>query len=156
MSLERVQKHFKKYNIEDKIIVLNESSATVAEAAHALGTKECRIAKTISLMTKEGPILIVVAGNMKIDNAKYKAEFHEKACMLKYDECEKLIGHAPGGVCPFGINDGVNVYLDESLKKYETVYPACGSSNSAIKLAIKELEEYSNSNSWIDVTKEIV
>ena len=153
MSLERVQDYFKKYKKEKDIIVLDESSATVAEAAHALHTTEGEIAKTLSFIISGKPVLIVVEGTAKISNSAFKAVFHEKAHMIQFDEVEKYIGHAPGGVCPFGINDDVTVYLDESLKVHEYVYPACGSSNSAIKLSIKELEKYSNYKEWIDVCK---
>ena len=153
MSIDRVKKYFKEYDLEDKIIELDESSATVKDAAIALNCNEEDIAKTMSFIVNEKPILIVMAGNKKIDNSKYKSYFHTKAKMIEYDLVEKLIGHAPGGVCPFGINDGVDVYLDISLKKLNIVYPACGSSNSAIQLTIKELEKYSNYKDWIDVTK---
>lgn len=134
MSLEKVKEYFKAYGIEDKIIELSESSATVELAAHALNTKPCRIAKTLSFMLNDSPILVVTAGDVKIDNAKYRHTFGAKTKMLTADQAEELIGHAVGGVCPFGLNDGVTVYLDESLKQYETVFPACGSSNSAIEL----------------------
>ena len=153
MSLTRVKEYFKKYNKENDIIVLDESSATVAEAAHALHCEEKEIAKTLSFRLHDKAILIVTAGDAKIDNAKYKAEFHTKASMLSFEEVESIIGHGVGGVCPFGINDGITVYLDESLKRFEYVYPACGSSNSAIKLTINELEKYSNYDKWIDVCK---
>ena len=129
------------------------SSATVALAAQALNCEECRIAKTLSFHVEDKVVLIVAAGDAKIDNSKYKAFFHAKAKMLSYDEAENLIGHAVGGVCPFAVNEGVIVYLDESLKRFETVFPACGSSNSAIELTLSELEQYSNSESWIDVGK---
>ena len=153
MSLTRVQEYFKKYNKENDIIVLNESSATVAEAAHALHCEEKEIAKTLSFRVNDKVILIVTAGDAKIDNSKYKTEFHTKASMLSFDEVEPIIGHGVGGVCPFGINEGITVYLDESLKRFEFVYPACGSGNSAIKLTIPELEQYSNFDKWIDVCK---
>ena len=155
MSLEKVKEYFKAYGIEDKIIELSESSATVELAAHALNTKPCRIAKTLSFMLNDRPILVVTAGDVKIDNAKYRHTFGAKAKMLTADQAEELIGHAVGGVCPFGLNDGVTVYLDESLKQYETVFPACGSSNSAIELTIPELEKYSGYEKWVDVTKAV-
>lgn len=155
MAIEKVREYFKKYGIEDKIIEFNTSSATVALAAQALGTQEGQIAKTLSFSVKDGPILIVAAGDAKIDNRKFKMQFSEKAKMLPFDDVEKLIGHAVGGVCPFAINDGVTVYLDVSLKKYDEVYPACGSSNSAAKFAIEELEKYSNYTAWIDVCKDM-
>ena len=153
MSVEKVKEYFRKFNIEDRIQEFETSSATVELAAKALNCEPKRIAKTLSFKINDKPILIVVAGDAKIDNAKYKAQFNKKATMLKYEEVEKLIGHSVGGVCPFAINEGVDVYLDESLKRFETVYPACGSSNSAIELTIEELEKYSNYISWINVCK---
>jgi prolyl-tRNA editing enzyme YbaK/EbsC (Cys-tRNA(Pro) deacylase) len=153
MSIDRVRKYFKEYKIEQNIIELTTSTATVKEAAESLGTEECRIAKTLSFIVEDKPILIVVAGDAKIDNSKYKAYFHTKAKMIPFEDVNNLIGHNIGGVCPFGINEGVTVYLDESLKRFEHVYPACGSSNSAIKLTIEELEKYSNYTTWIDVCK---
>ncbi len=153
MALERVQEYFKKFDLDKRIQVFDVSSATVKEAAIALNTKEERIAKTLGFLVNEQPILIVVAGNMKIDNHKYKEYFHTKAKMIPFDEVEKIIGHEVGGVCPFGINPGIDVYLDVSLKDYETVYPACGSHNSAIELSISELEKTSNYKEWIDVCK---
>ena len=129
------------------------SSATVELASQALGCAPERIAKTLSFMVGGGAILIVAAGDAKIDNSKYKAEFGTKAKMLTPDEASELVGHAVGGVCPFAVNDGVKVYLDESLKRFETVYPACGSSNSAIELTIPELSEYSGYIKWVDVCK---
>lgn len=154
MAIERVRAYFRELGIEEKVQELEESSATVELAAAALGTEPGRIAKTLSFMVNENPILIVTAGDVKIDNAKYKKFFGVKAKMLTPQQAEELIGHAVGGVCPFAINEGVTVYLDESLKAYETVYPACGSSNSAIELNMEELEKYSLSNAWIDVCKE--
>lgn len=153
MSIDKVRNYFKKYNIEDNIIELSTSTATVKEAAESLGTEECRIAKSLSFIVEEKPIIIVVAGDAKIDNSKYKGYFHNKAKMIPFEEVNNLIGHNPGGVCPFAINEGVTVYLDESLKRFDYVYPACGSSNSAIKLTIEELEKYSNYTTWIDVCK---
>ena len=154
MSIEKVKKHFKQYNIEEKILEFPVSSATVELAAHALNTEPCRIAKTLSFSVNESPILVVAAGDAKVDNKKYKAFFGAKAKMLSPDEVVKKIGHAIGGVCPFAINDGVKVYLDESLKRFETIFPACGSSNSAIELTPEELEKYSCSFvEWIDVCK---
>ncbi len=154
MALERVQEYFKKFDLDKRIQVFDVSSATVKEAAIALNTKEERIAKTLGFLVNEQPILIVVAGNMKIDNHKYKEYFHTKAKMIPFDDVEKIIGHEVGGVCPFGINPGIDVYLDVSLKDYETVYPACGSHNSAIELSISELEKTSNYKEWIDVCKQ--
>ena len=153
MSLDKVKKYFKEYKIDNRIIELPTSSATVKEAAESLHAEECRIAKTLSFLVDSKPILIVTAGDAKIDNSKYKGFFSKKAKMIPAENVNDLIGHNIGGVCPFAINDNVTVYLDESLKRFETVYPACGSSNSAIELTIKELEKYSNYNSWIDVCK---
>ena len=132
----------------------NESSATVDEAAHAIGCDGDEIGKTLSFLIGEDPIPILVSGNARIDNSKYKQEFKTKAKMIKFDDVERLIGHAVGGVCPFGVNDNVKIYLDESLKKHEIIYPAAGSSNSAVKLTISELEEITNYEKWIDVCKE--
>ena len=154
MSVEKVREYFKKYNMDNRVQEFKESSATVELAAKAVGCEPERIAKTLSFKVDEQPILIVVAGDAKIDNSKYKSYFNKKAKMLTYEEVLELVGHPVGGVCPFAINEGVTVYLDESLKRFETVYPACGSSNSAIELSIEELETYSNYNSWIDVCKE--
>ena len=154
MSKQSVIEHLKKYNMEDRIITVDTSSATVAEAALALGTEEARIAKTLSFKLKDRCILIVVKGDVKIDNAKYKHTFGEKAHMLSFDEVEELTGHPVGGVCPFGVKEGVDIYLDESLKVFDTVFPACGATNNAIELSIKELEDITGYVSWVDVTKE--
>lgn len=153
MAIEKVRAYFEQFGIADRIKEFHESSATVELAAHALCTEPCRIAKTLSFMLGDKAILIVTAGDAKIDNHKYKSFFGAKAKMLKPEEVNDLIGHGIGGVCPFGINDGVTVYLDESLKRFGTVFPACGSSNSAIELSIPELEKYSNFVEWIDVCK---
>ena len=153
MSIEKVKAYFKRFNMEDKVIVLEQSSATVELAAKALGIEEARIAKTMSFLIDENPILVVAAGDTKIDNKKYKEKFHTKAKMIPFDFVEKYIGHTPGGVCPFGINDNINVYLDNSLKRFQTVFPAAGSSNSAIELNINELEKFSNSKEWVDICK---
>lgn len=153
MAIEKVKDYFKKYNMEKRVIELPTSSATVKEAAESLNTEECRIAKTLSFIVNDNPILIVVAGDAKIDNSKYKKQFNLKAKMIEKENVNTLIGHDVGGVCPFAINEGVTVYLDDSLKRFETVYPACGSSNSAIELTIEELEKYSNYKEWIDVCK---
>ena len=153
MAIEQVKEYFKKYKIESRIIELPTSSATVKEAAESLGTEEALIAKTLSFIVEDKPILIVAAGDAKIDNSKYKGQFYTKAKMIQYEDVNNLIGHTPGGVCPFAIKENVTVYLDESLKRFEHVYPACGSSNSAIKLTIEELEKYSNYTSWVDVCK---
>ena len=153
MSIDRVRAYFRELGVEDKVQELAESSATVELAAQALGVEPGRIAKTLSFMVNEQPILIVAAGDVKIDNAKYKKFFGAKAKMLTPDEAVALIGHAVGGVCPFAVNEGVTVYLDESLKKFVTVFPACGSSNSAIELTMEELERYSLCKEWVDVCK---
>lgn len=153
MSIEKVRNYLEGYGVADKIREFDVSSATVALAAEALGCEECRIAKTMSFHIGEKAILIVTAGDVKIDNSKFKAQFATKAKMLSFDEVEAMIGHAVGGVCPFAVNDGVDVYLDESLKRFETVFPACGSSNSAIELTMDELEKYSGFVGWIDVCK---
>ena len=153
MAIEKVRSYFEQFGIADRIKEFHESSATVELAAHALCTEPCRIAKTLSFMLGDKAILIVTAGDANIDNHKYKPFFGAKAKMLKPEEVNDLIGHGIGGVCPFGINDGVTVYLDESLKRFGTVFPACGSSNSAIELTIPELEQYSNFVEWIDVCK---
>lgn len=152
MAIEKVKEYFKKYNLDNKIIEFDVSSATVNLAAKALNTEEKRIAKTMSFRLKNKIILIVLAGDAKISNSKYKAFFHEKAHMLNFDEVETIIGHPVGGVCPFAVNKGIDIYLDESLKRFDTVFPACGSANSAIELKIKELEQYSNYISWVDVS----
>lgn len=153
MSIEKVKEYFKTFGIENRILEFDVSSATVELAAQALGCEGCRIAKTISFMVDGGAVLIVCAGDAKIDNAKYKAYFGTKAKMLSYEEASELIGHAVGGICPFATNEGVKIYLDESLKRFETVFPACGSSNSAIELTIPELEKYSSYIDWVDVCK---
>lgn len=153
MAIEKVREYFKTKGMEDRIQEFEVSSATVALAAQALGCDENRIAKTLSFHVEEKVVLIVAAGDAKIDNPKYKAFFGAKAKMLAFEEAEELIGHAVGGVCPFAVNEGVEVYLDESLKRFETIFPACGSSNSAIELTINELEQHSGFISWIDVCK---
>lgn len=153
MSIEKVRKYFDGFGIADRILELPESSATVELAAQALGCEPAHIAKTISFYGETGVILIVAAGDAKIDNKRFKERFGLKAKMLTPEDAEKLIGHAVGGVCPFAVNEGVWVFLDESLKRFETVYPACGSSNSAIKLTIPELEQYAKPEGWADVCK---
>ena len=154
MSTISVIEHLKKYNMDKRIITVSTSSATVKEAAQALGTEEARIAKTLSFNLNNKPILIVVAGDVKIDNAKYRHTFGEKAHMLSFDEVEEITGHPVGGVCPFGVKPGVEIYLDESLKKFDTVFPACGNVNNAIEISISELEEVTGFVKWIDVCKE--
>ena len=153
MAIEKVKEYFAQFGIASRVQEFDVSSATVELAAQALNCEPCRIAKTLSFMVDGHAVLIVTAGDAKIDNPKYKAQFGTKAKMLTPDEAETLIGHAVGGVCPFGINKGVTVYLDNSLKRFETVFPACGSSNSAIELSIEELEKYSGYVAWIDVCK---
>ena len=153
MAIEKVKEYFEQFGIADRVREFDVSSATVQLAAQALNCEPCRIAKTLSFMVNGRAVLIVAAGDAKIDNPKYKAKFGTKAKMLSPEEAETLVGHAIGGVCPFAVNNGVMIYLDESLKRFETVFPACGSSNSAIELTIEELEEYSNYKSWINVCK---
>lgn len=155
MSLVKAKGYLQKYGLEDKIMEFSVSSATVEEAAKAINCKEEEIVKTLSFIVEDKPILIAVAGDSKIDNSKFKAEFHTKAKMIPFENVEELIGHAVGGVCPFGINENVDVYLDNSLKRFTIVYPACGSSNSAVKLTLEELEKTSNYKKWIDVCKGI-
>ena len=151
MSFENVKKYFEEIEMDSKIIELKDSSATVEQAANALGCKPEHIAKTMSFKTKEGPILIVCAGDAKIDNKKYKSVFGQKAKMIPANEVEELIGHLPGGVCPFAIKENAKVYLDVSLKRFEKVYPAAGNGHSAIELTIKKLETISKADSWVDV-----
>ena len=154
MAIEKVRMYFREQGIVDRIQEFDVSSATVELAAEALHCAPQRIAKTLSFIVGEQAILIVAAGDVKIDNAKYKARFGKKAKMLSPEEVETLVGHAVGGVCPFGVNEGVEVYLDVSLKRFETVFPACGSANSAIEFTIPELEKYSGYAVWVDVCKE--
>lgn len=153
MSIERVRAYLEPLGMANKIQELPVSSATVELAAQALGVEGARIAKTLSFLVEERAVLIVAAGDARIDNPKYKAYFHTKAKMLTPEQVTGLVGHAVGGVCPFGVNEGVKVYLDESLKRFETVFPACGSSNSAIELSIPELERLSGYDTWVDVCK---
>lgn len=153
MSIEKVRAYFKTLGIEDRIQEFDVSSATVELAAQALGCEEARIAKSITMNVNGECAVIVTAGDVKIDNPKYKAEFATKAKMLTHEQALEMTGHAVGGICPFALNDGCKVYLDESLKRFDYVYPACGSSNSAVKLTPDELEKYSHSIKWIDVCK---
>lgn len=153
MAIETVREYFRAFGIDNRIQEFPVSSATVELAAQALHCQPCRIAKTLSFLVDGAPVLIVTAGDAKIDNPKYKAQFGTKAKMLTPEEAETLVGHAVGGVCPFGVRAGVAVYLDESLKRFDTVFPACGSSNSAIELTIAELEKYSAFTAWVDVCK---
>ncbi len=154
MAIEQVREYFDKHNMADRIQEFEVSSATVELAAAALGCEPQRIAKTLSFSISGQPILVVAAGDARVDNAKYRAQFGTKAKMLLPDEAVVLIGHAIGGVCPFALKEGVAVYLDESLKRFETVYPACGSGNSAIELSIDELEAHSHNADWVDVCKD--
>lgn len=154
LSIEKVREFFAGFGIEERILEFEVSSATVELAAAALGCEGKRIAKTLSFMVGEEPVLIVAAGDARIANPKYKAQFKTKAAMLSYDDAERLIGHAVGGVCPFAVNEGVKIYLDESLRRFETVFPAAGSSSSSIELSIPELEKYSGAVGWIDVCKD--
>ena len=153
MAIEKVKAYFAKHGMEDRVREFDVSSATVELAALALGCEPCRIAKSLSFMVDGHAILVVAAGDARIDNLRYKARFGTKARMLSPEEAEAMIGHAVGGVCPFAVNEGVEVYLDESLKRFQTVFPACGSSNSAIELTIPELERYSGFTAWVDVCK---
>ena len=153
MSVDKVRKYLEKFGAAERIREFDVSSATVALAAKALGCPESRIAKTLSFKLENSCILVVAAGDSRIDNKKFKEIFKTKAKMLTPDEVSAMVGHAVGGVCPFAVNDGVEIYLDESLKRFETVFPACGSANSAIELTISELEEFSGSENWVNVTK---
>lgn len=153
MSIQKVRTYFAQWGMEDRVQELSQSSATVEEAAAALHTEGKRIAKSMSFLIDEQPILVIFAGDARVDNHKFKMRFHKKATMIKHDDVERLIGHPVGGVCPFAVNPGVEVYLDESLKRFQTVFPACGSANSAIELTLPELETYSHAKEWVDVSK---
>lgn len=153
MSIERVKAYFAEKGMDSRVLEFHVSSATVELAAAAVGCEPARIAKTLSFLLEDHPILIVTAGDAKIDNSKYKGTFHKKAKMLTADEVVEMVGHAVGGVCPFAVNDGVLVYLDVSLKRFQSVFPACGSGNSAIELTIRELEAHSGFETWVDVCK---
>ncbi len=153
MSLEKAKAHLEKYGFENRIKTFDVSSATVELAAQALGCKPAYIAKTLSFKVDERVVLVLAAGDTKVDNSKYKVFFGTKAKMLSFDEVEALVGHAVGGVCPFGVNEGVEVYLDESMRRFEKIYPACGTSSSAVELTIEELEQCSGYKAWIDVCK---
>ena len=154
MSLKRAEEYLENKGFLDQVIELEESTATVAMAAEALGVEPGMIAKTMSFLQGENAVLILTEGTARVDNRKYKDTFHVKAKMIPFDQVEEVIGHAPGGVCPFGINDDIEVYLDESLKKFDTVYPAAGNDHSAVKLTIPELEQVADANGWVDVCKE--
>lgn len=153
MAVEKVKEYLRTYHMEERILEFDVSSATVELAAQAVGCEPERIAKTMSFLVNEEVILIVTAGDVKIDNKKYKQYFHAKAKMIPFEEVEEYIGHAPGGVCPFAVKEGVRTYLDESLKRFETVYPAAGSANSAVRLTPQELEQCIENVTWIDVCK---
>lgn len=154
MSLEKAKAYLAEKGYADHVIELEDSSATVQLAAQALGVEPGMIAKTMSFLIGEEAILILTEGTAKVDNRKYKDTFHMKAKMIPFEEVEGWIGHAPGGVCPFGIKEGIKVYLDESLKQFNTVYPAAGNDHSAVKLTIAELEEVAGAVGWVDVCKE--
>lgn len=153
MAIEKVRAYLKQWGMEDKILEFETSSATVELAANAVGCKPQRIAKTLSFRANDKCILVVCAGDTKIDNSKFKKKFETKAKMLPFEEVLESVGHEVGGVCPFGVNSDVEIYLDSSLKRFETVFPACGSENSAIELSIDELEKTSNYREWVDVCK---
>ena len=153
MSMERARAHLARYALEERIIEFDVSSATVALAAQALGCEEARIAKTLSFESGDGAILVIAAGDARVDNAKFKQRFGMKARMLGADRVEALIGHGVGGVCPFGVNAGVPAYLDESLRRLDVVYPAAGTPASAVRLTVEELERASEAAGWVDVTK---
>ena len=154
MSIQKVREYFKPFGIEDRIREFDVSSATVELAAVAVGVEGARIAKSMSFKVGEEPIIIVVAGDAKVDNSRYKAQFHTKAKMLTHEEAHTLIGHDVGGVCPFALPEDVKVYLDVSLKRFDTVFPAAGSDNSAVEMTCDELERYaSNFVEWVDVCK---
>lgn len=154
MAIEKARKHLEKWNMDKNVMEFEVSSATVELAAQALGCEPARIAKTLSFKVGEGCVLVVCAGDARIDNPKYRREFELKARMLSADEVAQMVGHEVGGVCPFGVNEGVEIYLDESLKRFSTVFPACGSSNSAIELTVAELETMSGASGWVDVCKD--
>lgn len=153
MSIEKGRAYFRQFGMEDRVREFEQSSATVELAAQAVGVEPARIAKTLSFKKGDGCILVLAAGDARIDNRKFKDFFHMKAKMPTPDEVLELVGHPVGGVCPFGINDGVEVYLDESMRRFETVFPAVGSANSAIELDLDELYRYSGAKQWIDVCK---
>lgn len=155
MSLKRAEEYLENKGFLDHVIELEESTATVVMAAEALGVEPGMIAKTMSFLQGENAVLILTEGTARVDNRKYKDTFHVKAKMIPFDQVEEVIGHAPGGVCPFGINDDIEVYLDESLKKFDTVYPAAGNDHSAVKLTISELEQAADTKGWVDVCKEV-
>lgn len=153
MSFEKVKEYLAGFGLDDRAIDLKDSSATVALAAAALGCEEARIAKTMSFLVDDAPLIIVVAGDCKVDNHKFKETFHKKAKMIPGADCEKYLGHRPGGVCPFALAETIPVYLDVSLKRFDIVYPAAGTDHSAVRLTLPELERASKSKGWVDVCK---
>lgn len=154
MSFENVKNYFEKFGMGDRCVLQEQSSDTVEHAAQAIGCLPAQIAKTMSFMVADEPVMIVMAGDVKVHNSKYKAFFHQKAAMIPFDKVEELTGHMPGGVCPFARNEGIKVYLDISLKRFDIVYAAAGSPNGTIGLSIEELEKYSGYEEWIDVAKD--
>ena len=153
MAIEAVREYMKQWGVQDRILEFEVSSATVELAAQAVGCEPARIAKTLSFFMGDHPILIVADGDRRVDNHKYKEVFHTKARMLTPEQAVELVGHAVGGVCPFAVKPGVEIYLDESLRQFDTVFPAAGSSNSAIEVTMEELERFSGSTNWVDVCK---
>lgn len=153
MAIEAVREYLKQWNVQDRILEFPVSSATVELAAQAVGCEPARIAKTLSFLVEDHPVLVVTAGDAKVDNHKYKDQFHVKAKMLTPDQAVELVGHAVGGVCPFAVKEGVEIFLDESLRRFDTVFPAAGSSNSAVEVTMEELEKFSGSSQWVDVCK---
>lgn len=156
MAFEVAKQYLDSKGYGDRVLVFENSSATVELAAQCIGTEPARIAKSLTFLVDDAAVMVVFAGDARVDNAKFKATFHTKAKMLSYEQVHDMIGHDVGGVCPFGIKDGVKVYLDESLKRFDTVYPACGNDFSAVKLSLPELEELSNNTAWVDVAKDIL
>ncbi len=153
MSLERVRQYFEQAGLGARVLVLEQSSATVEQAAQAIGCQPKQIAKTMSFLVDDAPVLLVTAGDARVDNPKYKRVFHQKAKMVPREQVEASVGHAPGGVCPFAILPGVTVYLDVSLKRFAQVYPAAGDGHSAVRLTLEELEKHANAAGWVDVCK---
>ena len=156
MAFEVAKQYLDSKGYGDRVLVFENSSATVELAAQCIGTEPARIAKSLTFLVDDAAVMVVFAGDARVDNAKFKATFHTKAKMLSYEQVHDMIGHDVGGVCPFGIKDGVKVYLDETLKRFDTVYPACGNDFSAVKLSLPELEELSNNTAWVDVAKDIL
>lgn len=153
MSIQKAREHLRKMGLEDRIMEFEQSSATVELAAQAIGCEPARIAKTLSFYAEDRVALVVFAGDARTDNRKFKDTFHTKAKMLRADDAEPLIGHGVGGVCPFGVNEGCDVYMDESLRRFDVVYPAAGNAASAVRLTLEELERACAPCSWVDVSK---